>query len=136
MTDLALHPTTNWWHRSIPHTRAELVADAVVHTLGLVVAVTAGGLLFRIAGGTKSAEFPALLVYVSSLVAVLSISLAFNLWPITPFKKLLARIDQAAIFLLIAGTYTPILSLISETPVSRWMAILYGAPPLWGLLSS
>ena len=79
------------------------------------------------AGWRTSEEFPALLVYVSSLVGVLTISLAFNLWPITPFKRLLARIDQAAIFLLIAGTYTPILALMSDTPVGGWMTIL-----VWG----
>jgi hemolysin III len=119
--------TATWWHRSIPHTRAELIADALVHALGLLVALTAGGLLLLLAGEGPSTVSTAVAIYVGSLCAVLTISLAFNLWPITPFKRLLARIDQAAIFLLIAGTYTPILALLSDTPVSGWMTIL-----VWG----
>lgn len=44
--------------------------------------------------------------YVGSLLLVLSVSLAFNMAPVAPIKLLLAHFDQAAIFLLIAGTQT------------------------------
>ena len=99
-----------WWYRGKPYSRAELILDAVVHAIGLVIALGAGLTLLTLAAQT---ELPAIGVYVASLLAVLAISLAFNLAPANAVKRLLARLDQAAIFLLIAGTYTPILALLS-----------------------
>ncbi len=120
--------TRTWWHRGKPYTRTELIWDAVVHILGLLVAVSIGGFLLAAAGlKTAPAELPMIAVYVGSLVVVLSISLAFNLAPITPLKQFLARLDQAAIFLLIAGTYTPLLTLLAGTTTGDAMlAVVWG----------
>ncbi len=77
---------------------------------------------------TAPAELPMICVYIASLVIVLTISMAFNLAPATPIKRLLARLDQAAIFLLIAGTYTPILAVISgSSVVSLLLPLVWGA---------
>ncbi len=117
-----------WWHKARPYTVAELVADGIVHVLGLVVAIAAGSVLIVFAAmGTAPAELPALAVYLTSLIVGLSVSLAFNMWPRSPAKRLLARLDQAAIFLLIAGTYTPILALLGGTPTGTMMTVL-----IWG----
>ena len=122
-------PNSTWWHRGEAYTRQELIWDAAVHGLGLVVAVCLGGFLLAAAGlKTAPDEFPMIAVYVASLVAVLAISLAFNLSPVTPVKQFLARLDQAAIFLLIAGTYTPLLALLSGTATGDIMlAAIWGA---------
>jgi len=102
-----------------------LVLDGVVHAIGLLIALAAGGLLLALAA---QSFLPAIAVYVGSLVAVLAISLAFNLAPVNAAKRLLARLDQAAIFLLIAGTYTPILALLSGTANSHLvLALVWGA---------
>ena len=121
-------PTRTWWHRGKPYSRRELIWDAVVHVVGLLVAVSLGGFLLAAAGlKTAPAELPMIAVYVGSLIMVLSISLAFNLSPVTPLKRLLARLDQAAIFLLIAGTYTPLLSLLAGTTTGDVMlAVVWG----------
>jgi hemolysin III len=117
-----------WWHRGKPYTRQEIVWDAGVHALGLLIAVSLGGVLLAVAGlKTAPTELPMLFVYVSSLVVVLSVSLAFNMAPVTPLKRFLARLDQAAIFLLIAGTYTPLLTLLTGTTVGDVML-----PLVWG----
>ena len=110
-------PTYSWWSREQrPYTLAELIVDGIVHILGLIVAVAAGSVLLAFAIlETASEAVPALFVYVGSLVAVLGVSLAYNLWPVSPVKKLLARFDQAAIFLFIAGTYTPFLAVLGGT---------------------
>lgn len=107
----------SWWSREQrPYTLAELVVDGVVHVLGLIVAIAAGSILLAFAILETAPEAaPALVVYVGSLVAVLGVSLAYNLWPVSPVKKLLARFDQAAIFLFIAGTYTPFLAVLGGT---------------------
>ena len=101
-----------WWHRGKPYSLPELVLDGIVHGVGLLIAIGVGGVLLLSGDEAR----PALLVYVASLLLVLTVSLAFNLAPVTPVKRFLARLDQAAIFLLIAGTYTPLLSLLGGTP--------------------
>ncbi|WP_395818140.1 hemolysin III family protein [Devosia sp.] len=115
-----------WWHRGEPYSRAELVLDAVVHAIGLVIAAGLGGALLTAAGiATAPTELPMIAVYVASLV-VLTVSLAFNMAPVAPIKQVLARLDQAAIFLLIAGTYTPLLALVSGTLGSIMLAVVWG----------
>ena len=117
-----------WWHRGVPYTQRELFWDGVVHALGLLIAIVAGSALLAIAATTTAPEeAPAVAVYVASLIAVLTISLAFNLAPVTAVKRFLARLDQAAIFLLIAGTYTPVLALLSGTAAGNLaMTLVWG----------
>lgn len=113
-----------WWHRGRPYTPLELTLDAVVHAVGLFLALALGGVLVFVGQTGRLA----LAIYVASLVVVLTVSLAFNLAPVTPLKRFLARLDQAAIFLLIAGTYTPLLSMLSGTTTGDVMlACVWGA---------
>lgn len=109
-------------------TRAELIADGIVHGVGLVVALVAGSVLLTIAVlQTAPQEVAALSVYVGSFVVLLAASMAFNLCPAGPLKGWLARIDQAAIFLFIAGTYTPLLAALGEVPVAdKLLAFVWG----------
>lgn len=108
---------------------AELVADGIVHAVGILVAVALGSVLLVFAALQTAPEtVPELALYVASLLTVLGISLAFNLWPDSPVKQWLARLDQAAIFLFIAGTYTPFLAVLGETPTaSMMMTLVWGA---------
>ena len=55
-------------------------------------------------------EIARILVYVIGLVTMLALSAAYNMWPISPAKWVLRRFDHSAIYLLIAGTYTPSLA--------------------------
>ncbi len=68
-----------------------------------------------------------------SLVAVLGVSLAYNLWPVSPIKMALARLDQAAIFLFIAGTYTPFLAVLGGTPVAIVLTVFVWGASLIGI---
>lgn len=119
----------SWWNDVRPFSPAELIADGIVHGIGLLVALAAGSaLLFLAATSTAAHELPALIIYIVTLVGVLAASLAFNMWPMSPMKSFLARIDQAAIFLFIAGSYTPLLAVIADTPVAeKMMALVWGA---------
>lgn len=120
----------SWWRRQPGrYSLAEIVADATVHIVGLVGAIAAGSILLTLAlMHTAPEAFPALLVYVSTLVVVLGVSLAYNIWPASPVKMALARLDQAAIFLFIAGSYTPFLAVIGGTPAGTvMMSLVWGA---------
>ncbi|MCC7347262.1 MAG: hemolysin III family protein, partial [Variibacter sp.] len=95
-------------HLSWLYDRAETIADGVVHVLGVALAV-AGAIVLAILGAAwmRGPEIPAVAIYLTALVAGLGISAAYNMWPATRVKWLLRRFDHSAIYLLIAGTYTP-----------------------------
>lgn len=96
-------------YRSWPYSRAEIWADGTVHALGLAASLAAALALtgFLWLQPASAAERGATAVYLATLLASLGVSAAYNLWPVTPAKWVLRRFDHSAIFLLIAGTYTP-----------------------------
>lgn len=125
----------SWWYRRDRRLSfAELVADGIVHGVGIVAGLVAGTALLVLALVKTAPEaVPALAVYVATFVGVFSISAAFNLWPRTPIKRHLARLDQAAIFLFIAGTYTPFLAVIGGTPTGSILTIVVWGASLVGV---
>src|SRR5690348_16043452 len=88
------------------YTELEHRADAVIHVLGIVFAVNASlWLLWHVAG---LSVLISVTVYCVGLLAMISFSAAYNLVPHHhPSKQVLRRLDHAAIFLMIAATYTP-----------------------------
>ena len=88
--------------------KEEILADGVVHGLGVLWGLVAvGALLVASASTVPRQEFTAVVVYGGSLLTVLIVSAVYNLWPVSPAKWILRRYDHSAIYLLIAGTYTP-----------------------------
>src|SRR5438067_12745843 len=86
----------------------ELAADRAIHILGL--SAGAFGALVMIARVTVSAgalTFSAVAIYLLALLAMLAASAAHNCRQARAGKELCRRLDHAAIFALIAGTYTP-----------------------------
>jgi hemolysin III len=73
----------------------------------LAGAVAAAVLVGIAAAGAVLPTFSASLVYCVCLVAMLGCSAAYNLAANTSRRELLRQLDHAAIFLMIAGTYTP-----------------------------
>lgn len=88
--------------------RGELAADAAVHILGILSGLAgAATLLTLIAGHGSALELAAILIYVGGLIAMLLCSAAYHLARRHPRRDLLQRFDHAAIFAMIAGSYTP-----------------------------
>ncbi|MBZ9709102.1 hemolysin III family protein [Mesorhizobium sp. ESP7-2] len=117
------------------YSRAEMIADGVVHAVGIVLAIAAGSALLALAASRVGpGEYIAAAFYVVSLLTVLSVSLTYNLWPVTsPAKWILRRFDHAAIYLLIAATYTPFLAQLGNSPLARWMIVLVWAAAATGI---
>lgn len=89
----------------------ELIADGIVHAVGVMVGIVSIIALVILAAPVVGAwEFTSILVYGTGLLTVLTISALYNLWPVSPVKWLLRRFDHSAIYLLIAGTYTPFIT--------------------------
>ncbi len=98
-------------HLTWNYTRAEMIADAVVHGIGIAFGVIGGAALIVLAAVFAGwAQLAAVTVYALGLVALLSVSAAYNLWPPSRTKWLLRRFDHALIFVLIAATYTPFIT--------------------------
>ncbi|NBJ13751.1 PAQR family membrane homeostasis protein TrhA [Microvirga arsenatis] len=88
--------------------RHEILVDGIVHALGVVGGLVAVIVLLALAAPTVGPwELTSVAIYGSGLLAVLVISAVYNLWPVSPVKWVLRRFDHSAIYLLIAGTYTP-----------------------------
>ncbi len=109
--------------------RAEIIVDAVVHSLGVIGGVIAAVALIVIASlAATGTEIAAVSVYVTGLLIMLTISAVYNLWPVSRAKWVLRRFDHSAIYMLIAATYTPF---IAEMPVSAIsIGLLAG---VWGI---
>jgi hemolysin III len=95
--------------------RAELIADGVVHGIGVFFGLIAATVLIVLAAVFASAfEIVSVSVYAAGLLAMLGFSAAYNLWPVSRRKWLLRRFDHSAIYILIAATYTPVFAQLED----------------------
>jgi hemolysin III len=87
----------------------ELAADRIIHTIGNFAGVVGSAMLVGIAAGVAERPiFLASLVYSICLLTMLGCSAAYNLAASASRRGFLRQLDHAAIFLMIAGTYTPV----------------------------
>ncbi|MBV2142240.1 hemolysin III family protein [Falsochrobactrum sp. TDYN1] len=103
--------------------RAELWADGVIHVLGVTLAVAGvvAMLVYAVPNMAPAASISSG-VYLASLLTALAISAIYNIWPVSPTKWFLRRFDHSAIYLLIAGTYTPF---AIHMGASAWPLLLF-----------
>ena len=101
----------------------EEIANSLTHGLGLVLAVVA--LVVLVTGAVQVGDpwrVVSFSFYGASLVALYLASTLYHAVPGARAKAWLKRCDHAAIFALIAGTYTPILLVTLRGPVGWTMA--------------
>jgi hemolysin III len=105
--------------------RAELIADGVVHGVGVFFGLVAATVLIVLTAVYASAlDIVVVSVYVAGLLAMLVLSATYNLWPVSRAKWVLRRFDHSAIYLLIAATYTPFIVELKDSIFA--MALLAG----------
>ncbi|MFC7475394.1 hemolysin III family protein [Dankookia sp. GCM10030260] len=93
----------------MPGHRGEYAADAAVHAVGLAAAGLAClGLALAAPRPPGLRLALALGLYAAGLLTMLVCSAAYNMAAAGRWKAFLQRLDHAAIFLMIAGTYTPV----------------------------
>jgi hemolysin III len=114
--------------------RRQRAADALIHLIGIAGAVIGVPLLIILVVA-RGAALPtmAAVTYGTSLVVSLTISGTYNLLADGRGKERLRPYDHAAIFLLIAGTYTPFSLVTIGGPLGYalcagvWVGALAGA---------
>src|SRR5690349_23734407 len=104
--------------------RAELIADGIIHAIGVLSGIIAATVLVVLTAVYADAtDIVGVSIYVVALLSMLLLSATYNLWPVSPAKWLLRRFDHSAIYLLIAATYTPF---ILEVKDSVFALVLLG----------
>jgi hemolysin III len=102
----------------------ELTADGVVHAIGVSLALVGAIAIVVVAANSQNTELPSIVVYSLGLLSMFGFSAAYNTWPVSAAKRVLRRFDHSAIFLMIAGTYTPFIAQMKGNLVA--MGLLAG----------
>jgi len=98
-----------------PYSPRETLADASVHAIGLLFAITGGvALQIYVVQTQDPTQIAAASVYAALLFLSLAISAMYHLLPWEQTRPMFRRMDHAAIYLKIAGTYTPLVVLIGS----------------------
>ncbi|WP_292040867.1 MULTISPECIES: PAQR family membrane homeostasis protein TrhA [unclassified Brevundimonas] len=106
-------------------TRAEKLADLWVHLVGLIAALVGAGVLATLAGIYSGiGALAATLLYSLCLIGMLTASTIYNQTHPCAARPVLRRLDEAFIFLMIAGSYTPITTQRFEGDLSIWFTAL------------
>ena len=99
------------------YTFGERLADGTIHVIGVAASVVALIVLLIIGIRNETALMVAgLAIYGLALVATFGCSAGYHLVVRPRVKEIMRRFDHAAIFLMIAGTYTPFVLLKLNTP--------------------
>jgi hemolysin III len=114
---------------------SERIADGAVHLVGVTLAITGTVLLLVFAalsaqGG--AGQIAALAIYGGAITFSLLASACYHMTPWERFRMPLRRLDHAAIYLKIAGTYTPLVVLVGgmfayAVLAAVWVAAIAGA---------
>ncbi|HEY2834959.1 MAG TPA: hemolysin III family protein [Rhizomicrobium sp.] len=95
------NPTPSLRH----YAHSEVRADTIIHVAGVLFAINAS--LWLLAHVTGLSVVVSVSVYCVGLLSMILASAAYHLSHHGPTKEVFRRIDHAAIFIMIAATYTP-----------------------------
>jgi hemolysin III len=105
----------------------EEIANTITHGLGLILSVVALTILLVYAYREGDPwKITAFAIYGSSLTILYLISTLYHSFTQSRVKAIFRRLDHAAIYLLIAGTYTPVILISLRT---TW--VIYLLPVVW-----
>jgi hemolysin III len=90
------------------YSASEEIASSVIHGIGIVLSIAGLAVLAAYAAPVGDVRHIASVgVYGTTLILLYTASTLYHGVPVERAKPLLRQLDHAAIFLLIAGTYTP-----------------------------
>ncbi|MES9832124.1 MAG: hemolysin III family protein [Candidatus Thiodiazotropha sp. LLP2] len=111
------------------YTLGEEIAHAVTHGIGILLSIAGLALLVTFASLYGDVwHITSCSIYGATLILLYTASTLYHGIPNPKAKNLLQRFDHAAIFLLIAGTYTPF-TLVNLR--DSWGWVLFGL--VWGI---
>lgn len=114
------------------YSRGERIADGIMHMIGIGSTLGATVILIKLVANTGTlTDLIAVLIYGTVMLIAFCASAAYHMTPWEHLRPLFRRLDHAAIFLKIAGTYTPLVMLIGShfsyfILGMVWLVALYG----------
>ena len=109
------------------YARSERIADGTMHAVGVLGAITGAIVLIVWSTGSATAgQIAAISVYAATLIATFVASAFYHMTPWAGIRPVLRRFDHAAIYLKIAGTYTPLVVLIGSWFAYVLLALVWG----------
>jgi hemolysin III len=115
-----------------PQSRREELANAATHGSGLAASLAGLPPLLWVANAHGDAwQFVACGVFAASLVLLYAASTIYHVLPTSPAKRVFRVIDHVAIYVLIAGSYTPFTLGVLR---GAWGWTLFGI--VWGLAAA
>ena len=120
------------------YTKKQEVFNTVSHILGipLAIIILVIGLIALASHTFNASYFLGILIFVITIIDVYFVSSLYHSTPLDSFNKKLFRVlDHCTIYLLIAGTYTPIcVVLMSEHIIGLIMLVVEWALAALGIL--
>ncbi|MGE0339423.1 MAG: hemolysin III family protein [Xanthobacteraceae bacterium] len=114
--------------------RGELVADGVIHAIGVAAGVVGSIILVAIAVLKHSyVEIIAVSIYAVGMVLMFSCSALYNIARRHRYREYFQRLDHSGIFLMIAGTYTAFTILMLKGGWALWLTALVWSVALVGI---
>ncbi len=104
----------------------ELAADAVVHFLGLGLGVPAAVAVVVVAASSDTHQVLPAVLYACCMLAMFGCSAAYNMLRRHRWRHWLQRFDHAAIFAMIAGTYSPFMFRLEAGWATGLIASVWG----------
>ncbi len=113
----------------------EEIANAISHGLGVLLSVAALTLLISDAYISQDAmRMFSYSIYGSSLILLFLASTVYHAITHEKTKRLFKLFDHCAIYLLIAGTYTPLMLITLSGPLGNWMLVVIWLIAVAGIL--
>ena len=106
----------------------EEIANSVSHGIGFLGAVTLTPILIVNSSGAGAAAIVGASIFGGTMIVLYLASTLYHAFPLSRTKRVFNILDHAAIFLLIAGTYTPFTLGVLK---GAWGWSLFGV--VWGL---
>ena len=107
-------------------TKPERQADFVVHAVGLFgLAILSVFLVQKASERDLAGVLLATSIYVAALLSSISISFAYHLLPKHDWRPTLRKWDHAAIYLVIAGTFSPLLVVAGTASAYAILTIIW-----------
>jgi len=109
---------------TVAQSRDEEFMNSITHGLGLVLSIAGLSALVTLAGYIGTTRYTVGCgVYGASLVMLYAASTLYHSWPAGELKRVFHLLDHIGIYVLIAGTYTP-MALFASRGLFGWSCLL------------
>jgi hemolysin III len=114
----------------------EEICNSVTHGIGALASIVALVILLLLTRESGPVKMTTFIIFGTSLILMYSMSTLFHGLTFTKARKVFLVFDQAAIYLLIAGTYTPLVLLLLHGWIYIGLLITIWALAITGIVFS